>query len=84
MYLRYALVYFIVNDEPEIGVFETLKESTRRMDSHKAKLFWLGVSFIPWMFVGMLALGIGLLWSPIYMLVAFAAFYDDLRHRQSS
>jgi len=78
MYLRYALVYFIANDEPEIGVFEALKESTRRMDGRKGKLFGLFFSFIPWMFVGMLALGIGILWSLTYMYAAFAAFYDDL------
>lgn len=78
MGLRYALVYFIANDEPEVGVFEILKESTRRMDGRKVKLFWLGFSFIGWMFVGMLALGIGILWAMTYMYAAFAAFYDDL------
>jgi uncharacterized membrane protein len=78
MWLRYALVYFIANDEPEIGVFEALKESTRRMDGHKAKLFWLGCSFIGWMILGCLAFFIGILWSMTYAYAAFAAFYDDL------
>ncbi len=78
MWLRYALVYFIANDESETGVFEVLKESSRRMDGHKSKLFWLSVSFIGWHILGCLALLIGLLWSMTYWYAAFAAFYDDL------
>ncbi|CAA6694112.1 MULTISPECIES: DUF975 family protein [unclassified Lentimonas] len=78
MWLRYALVYFIANDEPETGAFEVLKESTRRMDGHKSKLFSLSVSFIGWHILGFLALFIGMLWSMTYWYAAFAAFYDDL------
>lgn len=78
MYLRYSLVYFIVNDDPELAVLEVLKESTRRMDGHKLKLFWLFCSFIPWFLLGMLALFIGVFWTMAYLYAAFAAFYDDL------
>jgi uncharacterized membrane protein len=78
MYLRYALAYYIANDHPELGVLGTIKRSTEMMANRKGKLFMLGLSFIGWHFLGMLALGIGLLWSMTYMWAAFAAFYDDL------
>jgi uncharacterized membrane protein len=78
MYLRYALVYYIANDHPELGVMGTIKRSTEMMMNRKGKLFMLALSFIGWHLLGALALGIGLLWSMSYMWAAFAAFYDDI------
>lgn len=78
MYLRYALVYFLVKDDPEIGVFETLKVSVRRMDGHKKKLFGLLLSYFPWFILSMLTLFITVPWVWAYMMTGFAAFYDDL------
>ena len=78
MYLRYSMVYLIARDEPEAGVLECVKRSTQLMDGHKQKLFFLWLSFIGWHILGVLALGIGLLWSMTYMYAATAAFYDDL------
>ena len=78
MSLRYALVYFVVNDDPEINVFEVLKTSQRRMEGHKKKLFGLFLSYVPWFLLGLMALIIGLLWSYTYAIAGFAAFYEDL------
>jgi uncharacterized membrane protein len=78
MYLRYALVYFIANDDPELGVMGSIKRSVEMMVGRKGKLLMLGLSFIGWHILGALALGIGLLWSLTYMWAAFAAFYEDL------
>ncbi len=78
MYLRYALVYYIANDHPELGVMGAIKRSTEMMVNQKGKFFMLGLSFIGWHLLGVLAFGIGLLWSMTYMWAAFAAFYDDL------
>ncbi|MGJ8652743.1 MAG: DUF975 family protein [Opitutaceae bacterium] len=78
MFLRYALVYFIASDHPELGVFEVLESSKQMMDGHKKKLFWLYFSYIPWFILGFLALLVGLLWSMTYLYAGLAAFYDDL------
>ncbi|WP_269524622.1 DUF975 family protein [Coraliomargarita parva] len=78
MFLRYGVVYYIANDEPELGVLGAIKRSTEVMKGRKAKLFGLYLSFIGWMFLGMLAFLIGMLWSTAYMSAAIAAFYDDL------
>ena len=78
IYLRYSLVYFLVKDNPEIGVFEALRVSSQRMYGHKKKLFGLFLSFIPWAILSILTLFVGLLWVWAYSMAAFAAFYDDL------
>jgi uncharacterized membrane protein len=78
MYLRYSMVFFLANDYPESGVFDTMKMSVDTMNGNKKKLFSLVLSFIGWHFLGMIAFYIGLLWSYSYMMTAVAAFYDDL------
>lgn len=78
MYLRYALAYFIANDNPEMGILQAIKRSTEMMYGRKRKLMFLFCSFIGWFFLGFLALGIGMLWSTAYLWAAVAAFYDDL------
>lgn len=79
MYLRFSMVYFIANDNPEMGVIGIVKESNRMMDGFKMKLFILYVSFIGWHILGALALLIGLLFSTAYMRTTVAGFYDDIQ-----
>jgi len=83
-WLRYSMIYFIANDNPEIGVLDAMKQSCEMMDGHKVRLCILSLTFTGWHILGFLALGIGMLWSTVYMLAAFAAFYDDLRQRESN
>lgn len=78
MYLRYALVYLIAHDDPELGVLAAVKRSAEMMVGRKGKLFVLCLSFIGWHILGALALGIGLLWSMAYMYSAITAFYEDI------
>ncbi len=83
-WLRYSMVYFIANDHPEMGALDAMRRSRAMMNGHKNRLCMLSLTFTGWYILGFLALGVGVLWASIYMFVAFAAFYDDLRHRQSS
>ncbi|MGB0258576.1 MAG: DUF975 family protein, partial [Coraliomargarita sp.] len=76
--LKYALVYLISIDDEDIGVMKALERSGQMMNGRKGKLLGLMLSFIGWHILGLLAFGIGLLWSYTYMMAAFAAFYDDL------
>ncbi|MEO0510595.1 MAG: DUF975 family protein [Verrucomicrobiota bacterium] len=77
--LRYSLVYFIAFDEPGLGVMATIRQSVLMMKGQKMKLFFLGLSFIGWFVLGLLAFFIGLFFSFAYMFSAFTAFYEDLR-----
>jgi len=78
-WLRYVMVYFIANDNPDMRVVDILSRSRDLMKGQMGKFCWLLFSFTGWHLLGLLAFGFGLLWSTAYMFVAFAAYYDDLR-----
>lgn len=75
----YALTSFILKDEPELKYNAAIEKSMRMMDGYKMKLFLLDLSFIGWMILSVLTLGIGLLFLQPYMNTARAAFYEDLK-----
>lgn len=75
----YALAPFILKDEPELKYNAAIEKSMRMMDGYKMKLFLLDLSFIGWMILSVLTLGIGLLFLQPYMNTARAAFYEDLK-----
>ena len=49
------------------------------MKGRKFDLFWLHLSFIGWVILAALTLGIGLLWLVPYAEASFAAFYQDVK-----
>ena len=75
----YALTPFILKDEPELRYNAAIEKSMRMMNGYKMKLFLLDLSFIGWMILSILTLGIGLLFLQPYMKTARAAFYEDLK-----
>lgn len=75
----YALTPFILKDEPELKYNAAIEKRMRMMDGYKMKLFLLDLSFIGWMILSVLTLGIGLLFLQPYMNTARAAFYEDLK-----
>ena len=75
----YALTPFILKDEPELKYNAAIEKSMRMMDGYKMKLFLLDLSFIGWMILSILTLGIGLLFLQPYMNTARAAFYEELK-----
>lgn len=81
----YAMTYFVYRDNQEMGCDAAIEESMRLMDGHKMDLFILDLSFIGWLLLSILSLGIGLLWLVPYMQSAHAHFYEDLvRERDTS
>lgn len=72
--------FFILADDPDIGIMDALQKSWSMMDGHKFDLFVLGLRFIPWAFLCIFTLGIGLLWLMPYMQVTFAKFYNSIRY----
>ena len=77
--LSYSMVYFIITEHPEIGVSEALRQSKAMMKGHKWELFLLHLTFIGWTVLGILSLGIGLLWIAPYIGVSVAVFYNKIR-----
>lgn len=80
----YAMTYYILHDNPEIGAEEAICRSMKMMDGHKWRLFCLHLSFIGWWLLCILTLGIGTLWLAPYTQNSTAAFYEDLKNQFDS
>lgn len=75
----YAMTPYILEENPELSANEAIDRSRAMMKGHKFDLFWLELSFIGWMLLSFLTLGIGLFWLVPYMQTASAAFYEDVK-----
>lgn len=75
---RYALAPYLMVENPDIGVMEAIRQSKELMKGKKWRLFCLHFSFIGWILLSLLTLGVGLLWVNPYMQAATTAFYLDV------
>lgn len=77
--IRYSMIYFIMLDNPEMSAMEALDESKRIMEGHKMQYFKLMVSFLGWIVLGILTLGILYVWLIPYMTVTQCNFYNQIK-----
>ena len=70
---------FILKDDPTIDAIDAMKKSWELTNGHKADLVWLFLSFIGWIILCCLTLGIGFLMLYPYMQSALAHAYEDLK-----
>lgn len=75
---RYAMTYYVMVDNPNIGPRAAIEKSKEIMNGNKARLFRLDLSFIGWYLLGILSLGVGFIWITPYTQAARAEFYKDL------
>jgi len=78
----YRMVFYLLIDDPEIGVSKALQQSKKMMYGYKAKLFYLDLSFIGWAFLCILSFGLGILWLSPYLLTSQTIFYEELCNEQ--
>lgn len=76
--LLYAQTFYLLHDFPQYSAVELLKKSRRLMVHHKGRLFYLYVSFLPLILLGILSFGLALLWILPYMAATEAEFFLDL------
>lgn len=76
----YSQAYYILADHPEMTGGEAIKASKALMKGKKGKLFCLDLSYIGWILLSMLTLGILMLWVAPRMSAAKAAFYEDIKN----
>lgn len=75
----YAMTPYILYNEPELSAWKAIKKSKAMMKGHKFDLFYLYLSFIGWILLAVLTLGIGLIWLLPYMQCSIAEFYRDVK-----
>jgi len=73
------MVPYIIKDNPELSATEVITKSRKMMDGNKWRAFLLDLSFIGWLLLSLITLGIvGLLWTNPYMQNTNAALYQEL------
>ena len=75
----YAMLPYILKDNPELSAMDAIRLSSNMMKGHKFDLFYLQLSFIGWAILAVLTGGIGLLWLQPYMMTTQASFYQDIK-----
>lgn len=76
--LRYSMAFYVMLEREELTPKQCLNVSGNLMCGNKARLFRLELSFLGWSLLGVLTLGIGLLFVAPYAQAAYAAFYREL------
>lgn len=76
---RYSMVFYIMKDNPDMGVMEIIAESKRMMTGNKMKFFLLQLSFIGWVLVSILTFGLGFIVLLPYAFSSFVGFYEVAR-----
>lgn len=80
----YAMSFYILADHPDYDVNQARKLSMQMMKGNKWRLFCLHFSFIGWLLLSVLTLGILMLWIAPYIQSAEAAFYQSLLPEENS
>ena len=71
--------FYILADNPNMTASEAITASRAMMDGHKADLFVLHLSFIPWLLLCGITFGLAGLYVFPYMQATEAAFYDSIK-----
>lgn len=74
----YALVPYLMKDDPNLAYNAAITKSRQMMMGHKGELFCLYFSFTGWFLLSLVSLGIGFLWLTPYVETAVAHFYRNL------
>lgn len=77
----YSMVPYILGDNPNIGAKRAIELSNEMTYGHKFDMFVLDLSFIGWYLLGVLALGIGVLFVMPYYYATHAELYLVLRQK---
>ena len=77
----YRMTPYILARHPEVAATEALELSKRMTRGNKLKLFVLDLSFIGWVILSGLTLGIvGIFWAFPYMQTTYAGFFVEIRN----
>ena len=75
---RYAMVFYLLIDHPEMKPAAAFRESSRLMKGNRMRLFLLHCSFLGWLLLGICSCFIGFLWIEPYFEQTCVSFYFEL------
>ena len=82
--LTYGMVFYIIAESNDYSCKEALSRSRSIMSGHRLQLLYLQVSFIGWVFLGMLSFGFAFFWITPYMTATLTYFYLDITQAVSN
>ena len=77
--LMYSQVFFILADDPDIGVIEAFNLSEKMMRNYKWQLFMLNLEAVLFFIAGIFTLFIWWVWLLPRYSIAYAGFYEELK-----
>ena len=77
--LSLSMTYYVLNDNPNMSAWEAMKESRRIMDGNKMELFKLYLSFLLWIILIIITVGIAAIYVAPYIATSVACFYEAIR-----
>ncbi|MGN0306177.1 MAG: DUF975 family protein [Lachnospiraceae bacterium] len=81
--LGFSMVYYIMAEQPDLSAIDVLKASWSMMKGNRWKYIVLWLSFLPWLLLCYVTLGIAYVYVTPYVLVANANFYHNIKRNQS-
>lgn len=79
--ISYSMTSYILAKNNDISALETIKLSKTMTSGHKMEIFKMCLSFIGWILLSIITLGIGwILWTGPYMSASFAIIYEKLKN----
>ena len=79
----YSQSFYILVENPEMDVTDCMAASRKLMVGHKWELFYLHLTFIGWLLVGVLTFGIAYLWINPYFDLTCANYYLSIKSNQA-
>lgn len=77
--LSYSQAMYIKADNVDMEPMDVIAKSKQMMKGHKWELFVLGLSFIGWILLCAVTLGIALIWFLPYSYITFVLYYEELK-----
>ena len=75
----YSQIFFILSDNPKIGVIKAMNISKVITQGHKADIFCLAFSFLGWYFLGIITGSVLFVWIIPYEMATFTNAYYYLK-----
>ena len=79
VFLTFSQIFYIMAEDPQIGMIDAFKKSASLMKNKKFQFFGLGIRYFGLFILGIFTLGIWWLWLTPQMYVSLAIFYKELK-----
>lgn len=77
--LSYSMVFYLYIENKERSPMEYLTLSKEMMKGYKWNYFVFAFSFLGWIFLSIITLGIALIWTIPYIIISQTVYYDELK-----